>query len=465
MPSHTTALPVQTRLEHRGVFGNSDAPLFPPEGSFETLGGRDAVARLVDGLYDRIERDKILRPAFNRDLTKERVMVKRFFEEWFGGASAYYITEWRLGLQNTHAGVSISADMASRWLRHFFDSFDTLTTSPEIAGAIRPSISRLAMALVNRTNEPTAGERLRGSHSGEADCKPFIASIQRDDFNGLLAAASEHMSIIQRYGSYLLLSAAIRGKVRAVETLLHLGVDVSKPAILPGSEASIQALPMLLISPLCGAIAKRREPVVSLLIDRGAQYDIFTAAFVGDLDAVQRLLGLAPELANAHDPASDVASVTPLLHAVSAGQLEVSQLLLQRGAVVGANGVRLVRIAANAGEVALTHLLLAHGADPALIGAGTWVMYPAIANELLTRGANVNLEPGAWIGLCCTGNSGRKENVPLVQAMLRCGADVSAPYKGRTALDCATKAGFTSIIKVLIEHGANINAKSGTQGA
>ena len=42
--------------------------------------------------------------------------------------------------------------------------------------------------------------------------------------------------------------------------------------------------------------------------------------------------------------------------------------------------------------------------------------------------------------------------------MLRCGADVAARYKGRTALHCAAKAGFVQVAEELIEHGGNVNA-------
>src|SRR5207237_8094668 len=113
--------------------------------------------------------------------------------------------------------------------------------------------------------------------------------------------------------------------------------------------------------------------------------DIFTASCVGDLEAVRELLDLAPELADARDPACDVAQVTPLMHAVFAGQLEVANLLLQRGATVGVNSARLVWAAANSGDEAVTDLLLAHGADPASIGPGAWVMVPALAEKLLAR--------------------------------------------------------------------------------
>ncbi len=106
--------------------------------------------------------------------------------------------------------------------------------------------------------------------------------------------------------------------------------------------------------------------------------------------AVRELLDLALGLAEASDPGCDVAHITPLMHAVFAGQFAVAQLLLQRGATVGMNSARLVRAAANRGHEALTDLLLEYGANPAAIGAGVWVMYPAIADKLVARGANVN---------------------------------------------------------------------------
>src|SRR5512133_93031 len=137
-------LRVQPSLDQRGVFGSTDAPLFPPTGTFEAIGGREAVARLVDGLYDRIEADRVLRPAFNRDLTEERVKLKLFFEAWFGGQPTYYGAAHRQGLRAAHAGVSISRGMAGRWLGHFFDSFAEAVEDPSIVNRIKPSITRLA---------------------------------------------------------------------------------------------------------------------------------------------------------------------------------------------------------------------------------------------------------------------------------------------------------------------------------
>src|SRR5262245_3645919 len=115
-------LPAETGLAHRGGLCVGEGPLFPPAGTFAALGGRAAVARLVDGLYDRIEADAVLRPAFNRDLAEERQNQKAFFEAWFGGSPVYFDEGWRHGLRVTHAKISISRGLAGRWLGHFLKS-------------------------------------------------------------------------------------------------------------------------------------------------------------------------------------------------------------------------------------------------------------------------------------------------------------------------------------------------------
>src|SRR5689334_12770264 len=101
----TVSLPVHVGLEHRGGLGPGAAPWFPPAGTFAAIGGRATVARLVAGLYDRIERDPALRPAFGHDLTGERERQKLFFEAWFGGSPAYFDAAWRPGLKVRHEAI------------------------------------------------------------------------------------------------------------------------------------------------------------------------------------------------------------------------------------------------------------------------------------------------------------------------------------------------------------------------
>jgi ankyrin repeat protein len=85
---------------------------------------------------------------------------------------------------------------------------------------------------------------------------------------------------------------------------------------------------------------------------------------------------------------------------------------------------------------------------------------------MLSRaGASVD-RSGAWIGLACTGNQGRKDDPEYVAALLRHGARVTdrrlvgqGTDGGRaTALHYAAKAGFVKTVALLLEQGADPSA-------
>ncbi|MEN3308295.1 MAG: Bacterial-like globin, partial [Micromonosporaceae bacterium] len=52
---------------------------------FAALGGRRGVGMIVDGLYDRLERDRELARLFRSHRSGERERLKEFFETIFGG--------------------------------------------------------------------------------------------------------------------------------------------------------------------------------------------------------------------------------------------------------------------------------------------------------------------------------------------------------------------------------------------
>ena len=134
---------------------------------------------------------------------------------------------------------------------------------------------------------------------------------------------------------------------------------------------------VIFVTPLCAARFKRRAPVESLLLAAGASEDVFTAAFLGDLASLGRMLTADPGLAQATDPAVDVLDITPVEHAVAGGQADALALILGHIADPLPGGVRALRGAAAQGSLAMTELLLAHGADATRIGVGRWVLHPA----------------------------------------------------------------------------------------
>src|SRR5438552_18913542 len=83
---------------------------------FIALGGRPAVAMIVDGLYDRLERDRELARLFRSHRSGERERLKQFFETIFGGE---VIGVRDVGVQRRHVHRLITADESARWLGHF----------------------------------------------------------------------------------------------------------------------------------------------------------------------------------------------------------------------------------------------------------------------------------------------------------------------------------------------------------
>lgn len=126
----------------------------------------------------------------------------------------------------------------------------------------------------------------------------------------------------------------------------------------------------------------------------------------------------------------------PLITAMTHNRLEVFKLLLWRGARIPAGTLD---YAANAGQMEVARLLIAHG-------------------------VNVNGEAGhRWTALHQAARSGRNA---MVELLIAHGADVDGPGDdgiawervGGTALYAAAAAGWTDTVDILLAHGADINA-------
>ena len=152
------------------------------------------------------------------------------------------------------------------------------------------------------------------------------------------------------------------------------------------------------LSPLMMATYARQEAVAALLLERGAELDLFAAAARGEDERVEALLAAEPELSKAHSAdgwtalhlaahfgraetvafllirgadvnarSSNAMANTPLHAAMVGRHREVVELLLDNGADVNARqhgGYTALHAAALHGDPGLVELLLARGADP-----------------------------------------------------------------------------------------------------
>jgi truncated hemoglobin YjbI/ankyrin repeat protein len=448
-------------MEHRRFLAHPEAH-HPFVGSnlLQRIGGHAALKATIDRLYDRIDADAALRPLFGRDLTNEREAQTRFFVEWLGGDSSYSDRAY-LPLKHRHDLLPITRALAERWLAHFDDALDSVVSDVEARRAIQDKVSILAMALVNEGQEPS--ELRARPHGTCIRYAPAIESLnlsRRGDIVALRRLVKRAPEVFDSapHAARLLQLAVLGGRERVVEFLLDAGVNVNTPSPVK---------PLIFVTPLGAARTKRRTKIEALLLSRGAKEDIFTHAFLGDLDRLQEDMGRGS--GQAIDPAVDALQITPVHHAVAGGRVDALRALLSavsQSTEPLLGGARAVGEAVACENVAMVTMLLEHGASTASIGAGRWVLHAELAPMLARAGASID-RSGSWIGLSCTGNQGRKDDPTFVAALLRHGARVEdkrlagqGTDGGRaTALHYAAKAGFVKTIKVLLDHGADPTAR------
>jgi hemoglobin len=141
-----------SNLAHRG--GISLDHIQPDQTLIDRIGGRETVERIVNSLYDRIERDTLLRPMFRRNLDEERKKQVDFWAEWFGGAPAYTQHHAYNGLRHRHAELHITREFAQQWLAHLVES---LGDAIEDAGQIQEVLEMvrpMAFSFVNESTPP-----------------------------------------------------------------------------------------------------------------------------------------------------------------------------------------------------------------------------------------------------------------------------------------------------------------------
>ena len=302
--------------------------------------------------------------------------------------------------------------------------------------------------------------------------KIVVAAVGRGDLETVRRLLDDNPAWIHTVGSHgrtMLWEAAYRGKLEMIEFLLERGADIN----LPGCyhiEHRVE------ITPYCVARHQGRDNAAELLLQHGATIDIHTAAYLRDYDTVLSHLNNNPSLVNkgylqavmlpAGQPHSfehrEAEWATPLCYAIVGGNLKIVERLISRGATIKPHSERFLDYAMAYNRVEIVKALLENGADPnkapRILDDGS-----EMSQLLKSHGAppkDIN-DPGdmGWPMLVyvCRGDNG--EHPDEIRRLLALGADIDVRnYKGKTGLHCAAKAGFLTVINLLIEKGATIDA-------
>jgi ankyrin repeat protein len=330
----------------------------------------------------------------------------------------------------------------------------------------------------------------------------------------LLAAGNVDVDAATRLGVVPLHVAIAQGDAAMTRLLLEHGADVAKPdraGELPLMLAARRGVPEVATAllehgaavdardarfgqtPLMLAVRDGHFEVAKLLLDGGADVDAQTTAvapprFIPPSESppgLSRGLGIIragwPDGRGKRFPAAG--SKTPLLYAARGGYAELTQLLIERGAML--------ELADGNGVTPLINAIL--NASIFRVNRDGQSDHLEIANLLLDAGANVNAmdwygETPLWatvdlrnleLGPAEKGTGVRDEALILIERLLRAGADANARTKefpherrylvvavgsvawvdltGQTPFLRAAAAGDLAVMKLLLEHGADPN--------
>lgn len=269
-----------------------------------------------------------------------------------------------------------------------------------------------------------------------------VAAAARGDLNAVRAILMTKPKWLHQIGSHgrtMLWEAAHRGKLEMVKYLVRRKADINA--------CGTHYTPYFVdVSCYCIARFKKRHDVADFLLARGAELDIHTAAFLGNLVDVQEFLNKSRKLLNAgHDQcvmAEKGAAVnffiapapwaTPLVYALRGADEPTVEYLIGRGAKIKGNE-RSLFIAANE-KPSLVRLLLENGADPAFAPEAhpdDGELYKIVSAYGVKKPSKKQCSEE--LVYLCRGDRGG--NPDEVRRWLKLGADVNyQDHKGKTAL-------------------------------
>jgi len=263
--------------------------------------------------------------------------------------------------------------------------------------------------------------------------------------------------------------------VRRIVLLLIL-LMVAAPAFATASKDRLN-------SQLLTAVAAKKTALAQRLLHQGADPNarrtngvtvLMVAAQTGNASLVQVLL------ADRADAKATVKSgETSLMAAVVSGNAEIVKLILAQHVDVnakGSAGVTALMMAADSAVYAPVKLLLDSGADPKIVSDEHWTALHgvaaamnrsrhaselAVARLLLDRGAPIDIS--ADYGGTPLALAARRGDVPMVRLLLQHGANVNAQDEqyGETPLLQAVSSGSLETVKLLVSHGADVTARNG----
>ena len=117
---------------------------------FDAVGGEEFFVKLVDGFYEGIESDEVLRPMYvDQDLTQARRHLTLFLQQYWGGPSTYQAERGHPRLRMRHMPFVIDGDARDRWIYHMHASLSQIEMDEALRDQLWTYLVSAAHSLVN----------------------------------------------------------------------------------------------------------------------------------------------------------------------------------------------------------------------------------------------------------------------------------------------------------------------------
>ena len=127
------------------------APVTP----FELVGGRPAVARLVNAFYDIVEQDPAfaeLRDMHAPDLSPMRDSLTGFLTAWMGGPRDWFEQNPGKCMMSLHKDLPIARLTSDQWVTAMRQAIERAGIEGQIGQAMGDAFSQMASGMIRRGN-------------------------------------------------------------------------------------------------------------------------------------------------------------------------------------------------------------------------------------------------------------------------------------------------------------------------
>lgn len=121
---------------------------------YDLVGGEETFFRLAHALYQRIDRDPLLRPMFPTDLAGAEERLALFLIQYFGGPATYSERRGHPRLRMRHLPFAIGQAERDAWLGHMLQAIEEIGIDEPARTMMRDYFEGAATFMINRAEEP-----------------------------------------------------------------------------------------------------------------------------------------------------------------------------------------------------------------------------------------------------------------------------------------------------------------------